>query len=74
MITTGKGILTALAGYGAVGNFYYDIAVVDAHSGAVLYFGHVNGGNPGNRTPKITDRAQKQIDKSLKNFPAQNAS
>jgi hypothetical protein len=73
MITTGKAVVNNLEGHRQAGNLYYDITVVDAHSGAILYFSHINNGGAMVRLITITDRSQKWIDEGLKNFPAQNA-
>lgn len=72
MITTGKAVTASLAGNRQLGNLYYDITVVDAHSGAVLYFSHVNNGGAMVRMITITDQSQKWIEESLKNFPPQS--
>lgn len=66
-VTGGKAFLTAMAHtYAASGAIYY-IAVVDAHNGAVLYYGAANNG-PGDPAKK-PEGAKKSLEKFFKNFP-----
>lgn len=63
--TGGKVLLSAMAGAAANNLSVYHIVVVDARSGAVLYYGVALGGNPA----KSPDNSRKSIQKSFKDFP-----
>jgi hypothetical protein len=63
--TGGKTFLNAMAGVAAYNASIYHIVVVDARSGAVLYYGQALGGNPA----KSPDHSKKALEKSFKNFP-----
>lgn len=66
-VTGGKAFLGAMAhNYTPSGAIYY-IAVVDAHNGAVLYYGIANNGtgSPG----KKPEGAKKSLERFFKNFP-----
>jgi hypothetical protein len=63
--TGGKVFLSALAGASAYNSSVYHIVVVDARSGAVLYYGVAWAGNPA----KNPDNSRKSIRKSFKDFP-----
>ncbi len=63
--TGGKVFLSAVAGAAAYNDSIYHIVVVDARSGAVLYYGVAAGANPA----KSPDSARKSIRKSFKDSP-----
>jgi hypothetical protein len=68
--TGGKVFLSAMAGVSAYNGSVYHIVVVDARSGAVLYYGVAFAGNP-KRDP---ENSRKSIRKSFKNFPGEGKS
>src|SRR5260370_42232468 len=63
--TGGKVFLSAVAGAAAYNDSIYHIVVVDARSGAVLYYGVAAGGNPA----KSPGRPRKPPRKSFKESP-----
>ncbi len=65
--TGGKVFLSAMAGVSAYNASVYHIVVVDARSGAVLYYGVAWAGNPA----KNPDNSKKSIRKSFKDFPGE---
>jgi hypothetical protein len=66
-VTGGKAFLTAMAHtYTPSGAIYY-IAVVDAHNGAVLYYGVANNG--AGSPSKKPEGARKSLERFFKNFP-----
>jgi hypothetical protein len=63
--TGGKQFLSAMAGVATYNASVYHIVVVDARSGAVLYYGVAWAGNP----TKDPENSKKSIRKSFKEFP-----
>ena len=64
--TGGKVFLSAVAGVSPASGIVYYITVVDARSGAVLYYATAYRANP-----KKPDEAIKSFQKSFKNFPGE---
>jgi hypothetical protein len=72
VVTTGKKTFVALTGIGAMYNHVaLDISVVDAQSGAILYFAKPGSGGNFVGNP---DSMKKAIDKSFSNFGPSNPS
>ena len=66
-VTGGKAFLSAMAHSYTYSGLFYQIAVVDAHTGNVLYYG-VAGGLGGGMV-KTSKGAGKSLEKFFKNFP-----
>ena len=68
MVTGGKAFLSAMAHTYTYSGIFYHIAVVDAHTGNVLYYGIANGLGGGGMV-KTSKGAGKSLEKFFKNFP-----
>jgi hypothetical protein len=67
-VTGGKAFLSAMAHTYTYSGIFYHIAVVDAHTGNVLYYGVANGLGGGGMV-KTSKGAGKSLEKFFKNFP-----
>jgi hypothetical protein len=66
-VTGGKAFLSAMAHTYTYSGIFYHIAVVDTHTGNVLYYGVANG--LGGGMVKTSKGAGKSLEKFFKNFP-----